>query len=45
MKMSLIVLGTLAITMRLDRAWKIVRRASGHEQKQGKAEKLHARVE
>ena len=34
------ILGTLAITMRLDRLWKIVRRASGHEQEQGALERI-----
>ena len=34
------ILGTLAIAMRLDRAWKIVRRASGHEQKDGMLERI-----
>ena len=36
--MLVTILGTLAIAMRLDRAWKIVRRASGHEQKDGMLE-------
>jgi hypothetical protein len=34
------ILATLAITMRLDRAWKIVRRASGYEQKDGALERI-----
>lgn len=34
------ILGTLAIAMRLDRIWKIVRRAGGHEQKSGALEKI-----
>ena len=34
------ILGTLAIAMRLDRAWKIVRRASGHEQEKGALETI-----
>ena len=34
------ILGTIAIAMRLDRAWKIVRRASGHEQKEGVLETI-----
>jgi hypothetical protein len=34
------ILATLAITMRLDRLWKIVRRASGHEQENGALERL-----
>jgi hypothetical protein len=38
--MLLTVLGTLAVAMRLDRAWKIVRRAGGHEQKSGMLERI-----
>ena len=38
--MLVTIMGTLAITMRLDHAWKIVRRASGHEQKQGMLERI-----
>jgi hypothetical protein len=34
------ILGTLAITMRLDRVWKILRRASGHEQEHGALERI-----
>ena len=34
------ILGTLAVTMRLDRWWKIVRRASGHEQEKGALERI-----
>jgi hypothetical protein len=34
------VLATLAIAMRLDRVWKIVRRASGHEQEKGALERI-----
>jgi hypothetical protein len=34
------ILGTLAIAMRLDHAWKLVRRAAGHEQKTGMLEPL-----
>ena len=34
------ILGTLAIAMRLDRLWKIVRRASGHEQEKGALEAI-----
>ena len=34
------ILATLAIAMRLDRAWKIVRRASGHEQQSGALERI-----
>jgi hypothetical protein len=38
--MILTMLGTLSIAMRLDRAWKIVRRAAGHEQKSGMLERI-----
>ena len=38
--MLLTMLGTLAIAMRLDRAWKLVRRAAGHEQKSGMLERI-----
>ena len=38
--MLVTILGTLGIAMRLDRAWKIVRRASGHEQKEGMLETI-----
>jgi hypothetical protein len=38
--MLVTILGTLGIAMRLDRAWKIVRRASGHEQKKGVLEAI-----
>jgi hypothetical protein len=34
------ILGTIAVAMRLDRVWKIVRRASGHEQKNGALEPI-----
>jgi hypothetical protein len=34
------ILGTLAIAMRLDRAWKLVRRAAGHDQKEGMLERI-----
>ena len=34
------IIGTLAIAMRLDRAWKLVRRAGGHEQKDGMLERI-----
>jgi len=34
------ILGTLAIAMRLDRVWKILRRASGHEQQSGVIERI-----
>jgi hypothetical protein len=38
--MILTMLGTIAIAMRLDRTWKLVRRAGGHEQKQGALERI-----
>jgi hypothetical protein len=38
--MLVTILGTLGIAMRLDRAWKIVRRASGIEQKEGMLERI-----
>jgi len=38
--MLVTILGTLGIAMRLDRAWKIVRRAGGHEQKDGMLETI-----
>src|SRR5919204_3093906 len=31
---------TISIAMRLDRVWKLVRRASGHEQKEGGFERI-----
>ena len=31
---------TLALAMRLDHAWKLVRRAAGHEQKRGALERI-----
>ena len=34
------ILATLAIAMRLDRLWKILRRASGHEQENGALERI-----
>lgn len=34
------ILGTIAIAMRLDRVWKIVRRAAGYEQKRGALERI-----
>jgi hypothetical protein len=34
------MLGTLSIAMRIDRVWKIVRRAAGHEQKDGMLERI-----
>jgi hypothetical protein len=38
--MLLTILGTLKVAMRLDRAWKLVRRASGHEQQKGALETI-----
>jgi hypothetical protein len=38
--MTMTMLATLGIAMRLDRAWKLVRRASGHEQKEGMLERI-----
>jgi hypothetical protein len=38
--MILTMLGTISIAMRLDRLWKIVRRAAGHEQKSGMLERI-----
>jgi hypothetical protein len=38
--MTLTMLVTLSFAMRLDRIWKLVRRASGHEQKQGALERI-----
>jgi len=34
------IMGTLAIAMRLDRVWRILRRASGHEQQSGALERI-----
>ena len=34
------ILATIAIAMRLDRAWKLVRRASGYDQKKGALEPM-----
>jgi hypothetical protein len=34
------ILATIKLAMRLDNAWKLVRRASGHEQKQGALERM-----
>jgi hypothetical protein len=34
------IMSTIAIAMRLDRAWKIVRRAGGYEQKNGALERI-----
>jgi hypothetical protein len=36
--MTLTMLGTIGVAMRLDRAWKVVRRAAGHAQKSGMLE-------
>ena len=38
--MILTMMGTIAVAMRLDRAWKLVRRAAGFEQKQGALERI-----
>jgi hypothetical protein len=38
--MIVTMIGTIAITMRLDSIWKLVRRAGGHEQKQGALERI-----
>jgi hypothetical protein len=38
--MILTMLGTISIAMRIDRIWKIVRRAAGHEQKSGMLERI-----
>ena len=38
--MLVTILGTLSIAMRLDRAWKIVRRAGGYAQKEGMLERI-----
>jgi hypothetical protein len=38
--MLVTMLGTIGVAMRLDRAWKIVRRAAGHEQKSGMLERI-----
>jgi hypothetical protein len=40
MGMIATMLATLSIAMRLDRFWKLVRRASGHEQKEGVLERI-----
>jgi hypothetical protein len=34
------IFATIALAMRLDRIWKLVRRASGHEQKKGALERI-----
>jgi hypothetical protein len=38
--MLLTILVTIGLAMRLDLAWKVVRRASGHEQKDGVLERI-----
>jgi hypothetical protein len=38
--MLLTILATIGLAMRLDRMWKIVRRASGHEQQKGALERI-----
>jgi hypothetical protein len=38
--MLVTMMGTIAIAMRLDRAWKLVRRAGGYEQKEGMLERI-----
>lgn len=38
--MILTMLGTISIAMRLDRLWKIARRAAGHEQRSGMLERI-----
>jgi hypothetical protein len=38
--MLLTIFATIAIAMRLDRMWKLVRRASGYEQKKGALERM-----
>jgi hypothetical protein len=38
--MLLTILGTIGLAMRLDRTWKLVRRASGHEQEKGALERI-----
>lgn len=38
--MTLTMLGTIGVAMRLDRVWKIVRRAAGHDQKSGMLERI-----
>jgi hypothetical protein len=38
--MLVTIFATIAIAMRLDRMWKLVRRASGHEQKKGALERI-----
>jgi hypothetical protein len=38
--MLLTIFSTIAVAMRLDRAWKLVRRASGHDQERGALERM-----
>ena len=38
--MLLTIFATIALSMRLDRVWKLVRRASGHEQREGALERM-----
>jgi hypothetical protein len=38
--MILTMLGTISIAMRIDRLWKIMRRAAGHEQQSGMLERI-----
>jgi hypothetical protein len=38
--MLLTILATIGLAMRLDRAWMLVRRASGHEQEKGALERI-----
>jgi hypothetical protein len=38
--MTLTMIGTIALTMRVDRVWKLVRRAAGYEQKEGVFERI-----
>ncbi len=38
--MLLTIFGSIALAMRLDRAWTLVRRASGHDQKGGALERM-----
>ena len=38
--MLLTIFSTIALAMRLDRVWKLVRRASGHDQKKGALERM-----
>jgi hypothetical protein len=38
--MLLTILATIGLAMRIDRAWMLVRRASGHEQEKGALERI-----